>query len=479
MLNSIKAKLSVWFILVFSVFSIGLSFYLYESQKNASLAAVDAVLQSKSLFLAGLIDIYKDGKVEFELQEKKKSFQRQTTLYDIPDSGHYYQVLYEDRNPLAISPSLGSFRLPLSTVEALKDRGYFEDTAGPKGKPLRIYTRKVTVTTYLSKKGYRNFIIQTAESLEDVYSHLDSLKEIIFYGIPVTFLIAGFGGLFISWISLRPLKRFSHEVTEVSEKCLDKRVNKEGASKELKELAEAFNNTLERIENAFGRQKRFISDASHELRTPVSVIRSYCEIPLRKTRGVEEYKQALETILKHIDMMEVMIERLLTLSRLEQKEFPMRMERLALSGLINDTLSLLPPIAEKTGIQVNFVPPSAEIYIMGDRPYLIEAFINITDNALKYNRAGGSVTITLHENADEAIVEIADTGIGIPDGEIPHIFQRFYRVDASRSKGQNMITGAGLGLSIANEIVERHGGRIDVRSKTGEGSVFSMHLKKD
>lgn len=478
MLNSIKARLILWFLLTFSLLFIVSGFYLYLEQKRATLSGVDRFLEAKSEFLAGLIEVDPDGQIHFEPQEV--GIKRQSTLYDFSFSGHYYQVFFESGRPLALSPSLGDFSLPVEIDRALKEEGYFWTTTGPRGEPLRVYTHKVGLNHGPVRKENERFVIQTAESLEEAYAFLVSLKRLLLYSGPVALLFSGLGGLLIARLSLRPLKLFSKEVGEISEKSLDKRIHEGKVSRELKELAKAFNATLDRLEEAFRQQKRFLSDASHEIRTPVSVIKSYCEIPLRKARSSEEYKRALEVIFEQIKKMEILIENLLTLSRLEQKRLSTHLERIALDDLVENTVSLLAPLAERKGIPIRIVPrPSV---VQGDKTQLMEVFMNIIDNAIKYNRPGGGIEITFKEEEKEIIVEVADGGIGISNEALPHIFERFYRADPSRAKEADTALGktqgAGLGLSIVKEIVENHQGRITVQSEPGVGSTFSIHLPK-
>ncbi|MDC4205358.1 MAG: ATP-binding protein [Candidatus Manganitrophus sp.] len=345
---------------------------------------------------------------------------------------------------------------------------------------MRVYTHKVGLNHGPVGKENERFVIQTAESLEEAYAFLASLKRLLLYSGPVALLFSGLGGLLIARLSLRPLKLFSKEVGEISETSLDKRIHEGKVSRELKELAKAFNATLDRLEEAFRQQKRFLSDASHEIRTPVSVMKSYCEIPLRKARSAAEYKRALEVIFEQIKKMEILIENLLTLSRLEQKRLSTHLERIALDDLVENTVSLLAPLAERKGIPIRIVPrPSV---VQGDKIQLMEVFMNIIDNAIKYNRPGGGIEITFKEEEKEIIVEVADDGIGISNEALPHIFERFYRADPSRAKeadtAPGKTQGAGLGLSIVKEIVENHQGRIAVQSEPGVGSTFSIHLPK-
>lgn len=471
-LKSIKLKLVLWFLLTFTIIASGFDIYLYQQQEKASFSSVDRFLKSKAHVLTGFIEVYEDGRVEFEATEKKVGFERTWTVYDIPHSGHYYHVYFEDGRPLSSSPSLGEHTLPIS-FEKVSKGDYFYFTSGPHDAPLRVFTQKVSIN--IRQKDY-TFIIQVAESIKDVHSFLDSLKLLMLYTIPVTLLVSGLGGFAIVWLSLRPLKTFSEDVSNITEKNLHKRLNEEKLNIELRDLAVSFNSTLDNLESAFKQQKRLISDVSHELRTPTSVIKSCCDIHLRKERDAEDYKKALDIIINNANRMESLIERLLTLSRLEQKALPFKKGKLDLGDVIRKSKQLLQPLADQKGLLMDISSLPEALFVNGDRTSLTEVFINLIDNAIKYNRKGGMVAITAVESGEDIKVNVKDTGIGIPDSEVTNIFHSFYRVDTSRTKGDS--GGAGLGLNIVKAIIEKHHGKIDVTSREGEGSTFSVSLPK-
>ncbi|MBI5664758.1 MAG: HAMP domain-containing protein [Nitrospirae bacterium] len=470
--KSIKLKLFIWFLLAFSVLSIGSNVYVYYQQKKASLAAVDRHLVSQAQVFAGLIEVYDDGRVDFEPTELKAGFERARTIYDIPRSGHYFHIYFADGDTLTSSPSLGKFVLPVS-FDRVSDGDYFDIVPGPDNGLLRIFSQKVTINIRDEKYS---FIIQVAEELSGVYRFLDSLRMQIYFSVPVTLLATGLGGLLIIWLSLRPLERFSREVGNITERNLDKRMDEKKIDIELKDLAASFNTTLDNLERAFIQQKRFLSDVSHELRTPTAVIKSSCEIHLKKDRDKGEYKKALEIIMNSANRMDNLIERLLTLSRLEQKMYVFKKEKFSLCDVIRRSAHLLQPLADEKGITIELSSLPEGLNVQGDKDSVTEVFINIIENAIKYNREGGSITISSGEHSGDLKTDIKDTGIGIPESEIDNIFQSFYRVDRSRANGKTR--GVGLGLNIVKAIVDKHGGKIEVTSRQGEGSTFSVYFPK-
>ena len=229
---------------------------------------------------------------------------------------------------------------------------------------------------------------------------------------------------------------------------------------------------LSRIEVAFSRQRQFLSDASHELRTPTAIIKSYHDVILNRERTAEEYREALKKIGETVNRMCDIINRILVISRLDSKTIQLKPVKMDLMDVMKDVLRLIEPSADSRQIKTGL--SGSHVNIRGDREGLTEVFTNIVENAIKYNRPGGGIDIAVSEDNTWAIISVTDTGMGIPAEEIPRIFDRFYRVDTSR--GQTV--GSGLGLSIVKAIVEAHAGKIDVESAVGKGSTFRVFLPK-
>lgn len=230
---------------------------------------------------------------------------------------------------------------------------------------------------------------------------------------------------------------------------------------------------LWRIGDAFAKQKRFLSDASHELRTPTSVIKSYCDVTLKKEREKKEYEDALNVIRDTAEKMILLIQKILDAARLEARDaLLLKKETVDIGSILNAVYKLMLPIADEKGIKILAVGDAKGINISGDKERLTELFINLVDNAIKYNRKNGRVILSSDVKNGAVIVTISDTGIGIPEEDLSKIFDRFYRVDKSRSE----VNGAGLGLSIAKAIVEAHNGSIEAASTVGKGSTFKIAL---
>ena len=248
---------------------------------------------------------------------------------------------------------------------------------------------------------------------------------------------------------------------------------------EVGRLAITFDQMLARLEDAFERQKRFIADASHEMRTPLTILKGDVEVALNRPRTAPEYRETLEMINQTTDRMTVLVEELFLLARADNDQYPLHLQPLDLSEVLTDLVGKLQTRATYKNIELSLNTP-LNLPMAGDRDKLTRLFINLVDNAIKYSQKGALVRVTAAVRADYACVVVADTGPGIPAEHLPHLFERFYRVDKARSRqgitGDDDGIGAGLGLSIVQWLVKVHGGRIEVDSQTGRGTTFTVWL---
>jgi signal transduction histidine kinase len=229
---------------------------------------------------------------------------------------------------------------------------------------------------------------------------------------------------------------------------------------------------LERLQRAFDRERRFTTDASHEMRTPLSVIQGEATLALSKERSKEEYQRSLELISQEASHMISVVSKLLGLAEVDAGRESLNFEEVSLKELLTELASDIRVLCEDKSICFQLQAPDA-IIVKGDRVKLRQLFLNLLDNAIRHTPQGGSIFVSLNKQGDSAYVSVRDTGVGISEEHLPHIFERFYRVDKSRSRSEG---GAGLGLSICQRIAELHGGKIEVESKVGEGSTFTVLL---
>jgi len=460
MFKSIKLKIIIWFLAIFSIVFAGLELFLYYELEDVAIGFVDDHMRSEVDFLASILKVEEEhGQLEYELVEIS---QAATGEYAEKLSGHYYQIVSSEGEVLARSPSLALADAELPILPSTKEAS-FQTIVGPNKEPLRVMTR----TTDFSI-GPLVFI--AGDSLKEPYKLLGSFRRIVLFVYPVVFFVCGMGIFIITGWALAPLKKFSTEISHITEENLDERVGEEETAVELKPMASSFNTMLSRLEASFERRKQFLSDASHELRTPTSIIKSYCDVTLGRDRTPEEYRTAIRKIGDTVNRMVELINRILVISRLDAKAIELKPVRIDLKEVIKDVLRLMESSAEKREIKIH--TEGGEVNIRGDREGITEVFTNLVGNAIKYNKDGGTVWIRTGREDKMASVEVEDTGIGIPGEELDKIFQRFYRVDSSRG----VTVGTGLGLSIVRSIVEAHGGKIEVKSEPGKGSSFKVLL---
>jgi len=263
----------------------------------------------------------------------------------------------------------------------------------------------------------------------------------------------------------------SYEVNVVGIRPTSERINEEG--REMGGAIAVFHD-ISRLKELERIRQDFVANVSHELRTPLTTIKGYAETLLEGAMKEEVAFQFIQVIKRHTDRLTKIVEDLLTLSKIESKEFQLKMEVISLRDLIDGVIGFVKEPAEKKKISIspNEIPSS--LTLKADRNYLEQILINLLDNAIKYTPEGGRITISAIENNSEEIqFSVGDNGIGIPREDLPRIFERFYRVDKGRSQESG---GTGLGLSIVKHLVQAHGGRIWVESRLGEGSTFSFTL---
>jgi heavy metal sensor kinase len=291
------------------------------------------------------------------------------------------------------------------------------------------------------------------------------------YGL-ATWLLGLLGGWFLSRRVLKPIEVITATAAEISARNLAKRIDLGETESELGQLAGVLNDTFARLDAAFDQQVQFTADASHELRTPLSVLLSHIELALGRPRTLEEYQETLQTCQRAAFRMRSLVESLLTLARLDSGQLPLNCRPMDLADVAQDSLDMLRPLAEAKHLRLT--AHLTPVPIRGDADRLNQVLLNLLTNAIKYNREGGVVEVSLRVEDDHALVSIADTGVGIAAGDVPHLGERFFRVDKSRSGTR----GHGLGLAICRSIVHAHGGTIQIESRPQEGSTFTLRLPR-
>jgi two-component system, OmpR family, sensor kinase len=292
-------------------------------------------------------------------------------------------------------------------------------------------------------------------------------------------LLAGWGAWATLGITSQRIDTIAHDVAAISDgRSLHRRLNIENAGEEFEQLIATLNAMIERLETSFLGLRRFTADASHELKTPLMVLRAGVERALVHPGVPAEILQSLDETLAQINQMSEMVENLLTLARADEGRAPLAVEECDLRDVIGDVAETAGMLGESAGISVTSKIPSTPIPMAVDRHRIREMLLNLVTNAIKYTPPGGTVALGLVQEDGAVVFTVADTGIGIAPGDLPHIFDRFWRADPARSRTGER-PGTGLGLAITKWIAEAHGGSITVQSRPGRGSVFTVRLPRE
>ena len=328
---------------------------------------------------------------------------------------------------------------------------------------------------------YTSAIVSESETIGAVlYSaEIQDVVDLTQEFINIVFLIVAGASLLVLIISVifsgyitRPINELKSVALSISRGNLHQRIKVSGRN-EMAALADTFNTMSEKLENMDRKRSEFVSNASHELKTPLSSMKILIESLLYQD-GVDEkiYKEFLGDINNEIDRLADVISGLLTLAKTDSETEALKIEKILLSELVNKTVNSLKPIAHEKDITLTYTVNN-DLEINCDAVKVMQAVMNLIDNAIKYTEKGGHVWVTLQKSGANAAISIKDDGSGIPESDLPHLFDRFYRVDKARARGTG---GSGLGLHIARTIALLHGGSIEVQSEEGVGSVFTLYL---
>jgi heavy metal sensor kinase len=335
---------------------------------------------------------------------------------------------------------------------------------GPEGDGIRV------ASAPFDADGQR-YTMVVAHDLDEQADRLESAAYSVVLGIPLALLIAAGGGYLLARKSLAPVTAMSMQARQISAATLGDRIAVENERDELGFLATTLNELLGRLQQAFESQRRFMADASHELRTPIAVVQGEADVILaRDDRSAAEYRESIEIMRSASRRLTRIVESLFLLARTDAGRYPMRMSRVDLSEAVHDCLNAMRSIAAAKSIALTVSAPPESI-VDADAELLQQLVANLLDNALKFTPAGGHVRVDVTRDADAYRVRVTDDGAGIARDDQPHVFERFFRADRARS-GQ----GAGLGLPIARWIAEAHGGSLVLEESGAGGTTFTATL---
>ena len=332
------------------------------------------------------------------------------------------------------------------------------------GSPMRIIAKPVFTDSNFTG------VVLVAHPVDVIQKSLDILLTTLGAVFALLLFPTVLGGYFLARRAMKPITQISDKMKLISSEHLSERVDSPHTNDELEKLTSTFNRLLDRLQDSFQRERQFIGDVAHELKTPIATLKSGVELTLSKNRTSKEYKETLEETMIDINRLSSLTKNILDLALVGAENAQTEEKPFSLS----ETVAEIKDIAVKLALQKKIIIKGkikADIYISGSQDKIYRAIFNIVDNAIKYTKQGGKVVVNLYKNKTQAVVEVTDTGVGIAEKDLDHIFERFYR----GSKTAKTL-GSGLGLAIASGIIKTHHGEIKVKSKVGEGATFIVTL---
>jgi heavy metal sensor kinase len=434
---SIRTRLTLWYAAVLTAVLVLFGGLLFFALQNRLLSETESELEGTAARFQG-----------YFLQENAEE-----------SGGHLIGELREFCQALS----------PATTIVLRGSKGFAfrhpEDANGSAGRVKKLHRQ-------FSAAGIR-FDLDVTSSIAETMHTLQMLRVLLFSLTPLVILLASAGGAWLSGRALKPVNDITEAARIIGIENLSQRLSVPSTGDELAKLSSVLNTMFARLEGAVKTLSQFVADASHELRTPIAVIRTTAELSLRRPRTPESYRASLEQICAESERMTQLVEDLLTLARgdargdAQTEDVPMA--PLDVSELLREVCQEMSGLAEsrKIEIQTELIPQT----ITANRRSLHRLFLALLDNAVKYSNQGGTVLVRVIPEAAHVRVSVQDFGAGIDEQSLPHIFKRFYRVDPARTGA-----GHGLGLSLADSIAKAHGATIEVKSSLGSGSQFEVML---
>ena len=486
----IRVQLTLWYSLVSAVLIVifGIAFYTSSAQLLAK--SFDTTLQLRAQQVAEGVTV-KNGKmivddVVNELPELDSSAalidatddDNLTPDPDSKDSTSNLNVFYPDRSIMVrifdthggmiySTATFNKIVVPSASIQQpLAGHPWPGTVMNSSMQPIRLYS------TMLTDKHHVVGVVQIGQSLAKLNANLQNILIGLLIVTPFALLLSAFGSYWLAGRAFRPIHRLALTAREIGAKDLSQRVPVPQPEDEVRELSVIFNQMIGRLEHAFAQQRRFVADASHELRTPVAVIRSMTELAVSQPSDAEDTLLVLHEVNSESERLGRLISDLLALARADEGQVKLDFEPVRLDLLTADVVSSLEVLAgeRKVVLRTADLNPAT---VLGDAARLIQIIMSLVDNALTYTNAGGTVTLSVKATVSDAYLIVRDTGIGMAKSDIAHIFERFYRADPARSKA---VGGSGLGLSIADWLVHAHDGAISVESELNKGSTFTVML---
>jgi heavy metal sensor kinase len=460
--RSIRFRLIIWYAGLltgaFLLFSVAL-YQVLRGYLESSLAQL-LIRRSDQITLSLLSGIDQTG--------ERYVADQIATRYAPENSDRFIRITRPDGSVLYASGRTSSFDpsslRPLAAKAVLGDFVQKESLAD--GSRLMV-----TVKVVPASDG-RRFLIESAGPMAPIETTLSHMRLTLLLGVPLLGLVAAGGGFILVARALAPVEQIARSAEQITLHNLNERLALTNTGDELQHLSLALNRMIVRLSEALEQNRRFLADASHELRTPLAALRGEMESVVEQASALPELSDRAGSALEEVDRLAKIVDALFAISLLDAGEAQQSWARFDLASLAASTTEQMSLLAEDKGISVA-CQVEGNVSVEGDRARIKQVVVNLLDNAIKYTPSGGSINLHVHASDSKAIIEVVDTGIGIPASALPHIFERFFRVDKARSRDAG---GAGLGLAIVKSICAAHSGLVEVESAEGQGSRFKVEL---
>lgn len=460
-IGSIGLRLTLWYAGILAAALLAFSGGLWLALEHSLYHAIDESLRDR---VEGVREFIEAQTGSLSIDEMREEFREHSVL---GPGGDLFQVADADGRWLYRSDPLYDQHAPVHRTAELGGTFRLENLS-IQDTPLRFFSQNVEVQGNL-------YAVTVAAPLGELQR---GMREFLWASVPAApliLLVASLGGYLISRRALRPVDKITETARSITADNLSRRLAVPQSGDELERLSGTLNDMIGRLEASFKRVSRFTADASHELRTPIAIMRTTAEVALRNRTDHAEQTEALEEIVADLERASQLIDNLLLIARADSGDAALNLARIDAVETIQEACSQGAVLARAKGVAFDVRLPTHAVAMNGDRSALRRLFLLLIDNAVKYTPAGGRITVSASADDRSMVAKIEDTGIGIEASHLPHIFERFYRVDESRSREQG---GAGLGLAIGRWIAEAHGGTLTAASQPNRGSIFTVRLPR-
>lgn len=463
----IRSKLTIWYLIITLIILLALTIGTHVSMEHLLFGAIDRELDIISDTIEQSYDPFSGsfGELRYTEEAINRYIQYYLAVYDL------------NKTPVYVSPINNFIALDIPLTTDKSEVGLTKRILVTERIPaLHLKTPAEITFRIISRQLFYNRVqsgwITIGMSIERTIESMHTLFYVLLSAAAGGIIMMSVGGNLFIRKALNPVSEITKKATEISHRNIDERIQIKNKDDELGRLSRVLNDLLERLGKAFLSQQQFMADAAHELKTPLSILRAHWEAEINNPEVSMDLKEKLIQDIETITRLTHLINDLLLLSRTESLKSAFSFEPVFLDDILKDVINDSMVLAEMKSQDLQ-VTDMRRVLIQGDKMRLFQLFFNIIDNAIKYCPERAEIKISLRQDDGGAIIEVRDNGPGIPETDLPHLFERFYRVQKDRARTTG---GSGLGLSIAELITENHNGTIEISSKEGSGTIFTITL---